>query len=42
MEKEAFIIDSQAMVPGSRMFYEQPDATIRRAIVRYLAQGSGS
>lgn len=33
---DVWLTDSQAWVPGSRMFYAQPDAEIRRAIITYL------
>ena len=33
---DKWIADSQAWVPGSLMFYQQPDAEIRRQIIRYL------
>ena len=33
---DRWITDSQAWVPGSRMFYQQPDAEIRRQIITYL------
>jgi cytochrome c2 len=33
---DVWIADSQAWVPGSRMFYQQPDAEIRRKIIMYL------
>lgn len=33
---DVWIADSQAWVPGSRMFYQQPDAEIRRQIITYL------
>jgi len=33
---DVWIADSQAWVPGSRMFYQQPDAEIRRKIITYL------
>ena len=33
---DKWIADSQAWVPGSLMFYKQPDAEIRRQIIRYL------
>jgi hypothetical protein len=33
---DMWIADSQAWVPGSRMFYQQPDAEIRRKIITYL------
>jgi cytochrome c len=33
---ERWITDSQAWVPGSLMFYAQPDAEIRRQIITYL------
>jgi cytochrome c2 len=33
---DRWIADSQAWVPGSLMFYAQPDAEIRRQIIAYL------
>jgi cytochrome c2 len=33
---DRWMTDSQAWVPGSRMFYQQPDAEIRRKIITYL------
>jgi cytochrome c2 len=33
---DRWIADSQAWVPGSLMFYAQPDADIRRKIITYL------
>jgi cytochrome c2 len=33
---DRWITDSQAWVPGSRMFYAQPDPAIRRKIITYL------
>jgi cytochrome c2 len=33
---ERWITNSQAWVPGSMMFYEQPDPEIRRKIITYL------
>jgi cytochrome c2 len=33
---DVWIADSQAWAPGSRMFYQQPDAEIRRKIITYL------
>jgi len=33
---DVWIMDSQAWVPGSMMFYKQPDADIRRKIIAYL------
>ena len=33
---DRWITDSQAWVPGALMFYKQPDAEIRRQIIRYL------
>ena len=33
---DKWIADSQAWVPGSLMFYKQPDVEIRRQIIRYL------
>lgn len=33
---DEFLIDSQIMFPGTRMFYRQPDADIRRKILAYL------
>jgi cytochrome c2 len=33
---DRWITDSQAWVPGSRMFYQQPDAEIRHKIITYL------
>ena len=33
---DRWITDSQAWVPGSLMFYAQPDADIRRRIIAYL------
>jgi cytochrome c len=33
---DTWITDSQARVPGSRMFYKQPDPEIRRKIITYL------
>jgi cytochrome c2 len=33
---ERWITNSQAWVPGSMMFYEQPDPEIRRQIIAYL------
>jgi cytochrome c len=33
---ERWITDSQAWVPGSMMFYKQPDPEIRRKIITYL------
>ena len=34
---DVWIMDSQAWVPGSLMFYKQPDPDIRREIITYLA-----
>ena len=33
---DRFMTDSRTMVPGTRMFYRQPDAQIRRQIIAYL------
>jgi len=33
---DVWIMDSQAWVPGSMMFYKQPDPDIRRKIIAYL------
>jgi cytochrome c len=33
---DRWITDSQAWVPGSLMFYAQPDAEVRRKILTYL------
>jgi len=33
---DVWIRDSQAWVPGSIMFYKQPDADVRRKIITYL------
>ena len=33
---DVWIMDSQARVPGSMMFYKQPDPDIRRKIIAYL------
>jgi cytochrome c2 len=33
---ERWITDSQKWVPGTRMFYRQPDAMMRRRIIAYL------
>jgi len=33
---DVWIMDSQAWVPGSIMFYKQPDPDIRRKIIAYL------
>jgi cytochrome c2 len=33
---DRWMTDSQAWVPGSRMFYQQPDAGIRDKIITYL------
>jgi cytochrome c2 len=33
---DRWITDSQAWVPGSRMFYQQPEAEIRRKIITFL------
>jgi cytochrome c len=33
---DAWIMDSQAWVPGSMMFYKQPNPDIRRKIITYL------
>jgi cytochrome c len=33
---DTWITDSQAWVPGSLMFYKQPDPEIRRKILTYL------
>ena len=33
---DVWIMDSQAWVPGSMMFYKQPDPDIRRKIITYL------
>jgi cytochrome c len=35
-ELDRWITDSQARVPGSLMFYAQPDPDIRRQIITYL------
>lgn len=32
-----YLQDSQARAPGARMFYRQPDATIRERIIEYLS-----
>lgn len=34
---DIWIRDSQAWVPGSLMFYTQPDPEIRRKIIAYLS-----
>ena len=34
---DIWIKDSQAWVPGSMMFYEQPDPEVRRKIITYLS-----
>ena len=33
----AFIGDTQAFAPGTRMYYRQPDATVRGRIIDYLS-----
>jgi cytochrome c2 len=33
---DVWIRDSQAWVPGSMMFYKQPDVDVRRKIITYL------
>jgi hypothetical protein len=33
---DVWIMDSQAWVPGSMMFYKQPDPDMRRKIIAYL------
>jgi cytochrome c len=33
---DAWMMDSQAWVPGSMMFYKQPNPDIRRQIITYL------
>ena len=37
---DAFITDTQAMAPGTRMFYAQPDPAVRRAIVQHLKRST--
>jgi cytochrome c2 len=33
---DRLMTDSRAMIPGTRMFYRQPDAEIRRKLLAYL------
>jgi cytochrome c len=35
---DRWLTNSQLWVPGSRMFYKQPDPDIRRQIITYLAE----
>ena len=34
---DEYLTDTQARAPGTRMYYAQPDAEIRRRIIKYLA-----
>lgn len=39
---ERLMIDSRAMIPGSFMFYAQPDPLVRRALMDYLKAPAGT